>query len=144
MPSLLTELRLDAPHEHLALMPFLTSTPNRLKALHLAELPFTASAVLDDARVFGELRQLAIIEDLADDTMQWLSKSPLLAQLDHVTIGGPFTDDGLDFILREFARFSRVREIVLWGGIVSRQLRTLARKQLPQLLLLKAPPPTTW
>jgi len=85
-----------------------------------------------------------VVDDLADDVLQWLSRSPLLSQLNHLTVGGPFTDAGLDAVLREFARFSRVAELVLFGGAVSRSLRSMARKQLPQLLLLKQAPPVHW
>lgn len=143
VPPGLRELRLEAPRAHPTLLPFLTGPQNRLTTLHLTELPFE-SRDLFHGHAFSALKRLVLVEDLADDSLQWLSKSPLIRQLDHLTVGGPFTDLGLDFILREFARFSRIGEIVLWGGVISRQLRSLARKQLPQMLLLKQPPPAIW
>ena len=143
IPPALRELRLEAPRAHPSLLPFLTGEPNRLTTLHLTEVPFESGAVFE-SNAFGSLKRLALVEDLADDTLQWLSKSPLIRQLDHLTVGGPFTDRGLELVLREFARFSRIGEIVLWGGVISRQQRSLARKQLPQMLLLKQPPPATW
>lgn len=138
----LRDLWLEAPLAHPTLLPFLASAAANLHTLQLTEWPEPVEASLSDA--MPALRRLSVTDDLADDLLIWLAKSPLISQLDHLTIGGPFTDDGLEAVLRAFARFSRVSEIVLWGGAVSRQLRSMAKKQLPQLLLLKQAPAITW
>ena len=140
--STLRELWLEAPLAHPTLLPFLAAAAPSLQTLHLSELPHAPESVLE--RGFASLTRLSVVDDLADDVLQWLSRSPLLSQLNHLTVGGPFTDAGLDAVLREFARFSRVAELVLFGGAVSRSLRSMARKQLPQLLLLKQAPPVHW
>ena len=138
----LRELWLEAPLVHPTLLPFLASAAPSLHTLQLTELPQSPESVLETG--FPALKRLSLVDDLADDALQWLAKAPLLRQLNHLSVGGPFTDAGLDSVLREFARFSRVGELVFWGGAVSRSMRSMARKQLPQLLLLKQALPTPW
>ena len=143
MSALLRELRLEAPLEQPTLLPFLTAESNQLISLHLAETPCSTAEIFEGS-AFETLERLVLVDDLADDALEWLSRSPLLRKLTHLTVGGPFTDAGLDFVLRAFDRFSRLEQIVLWGGVISRELRAMARKQLPQMLLVKQAPPSTW
>ena len=135
MSPRLLELTLHAPADDPSLLPFLKS-PNSIHMLKVADLPLAESTVIDEL-TYPALRRLSIASDLTDDTLEWLAKSPLLRQLESLTVGGPFTDLGLERALREFVRFSRVKELVFWGGVISKPLRVLAKKQLPQLLLLK-------
>ncbi len=136
----LRELHLEAagPEEDPALLAFLDRAAH-LRSLTLLDVPGALEPLVTVER-FPRLGSLHLREDLADDALEHLAHSPLLARLDSLTLGGPFTDRGFEAVLREFVRFSRLKAMSLYGGTVSAQLRSLARKQLTQLTLSKSLP----
>jgi hypothetical protein len=74
----------------------------------------------------------------------WLANSPVLATLDHLALGGPLTDVGLDALLTNFARFSRLQTLVLYGGRFGPTRRKWAYKQLAQISFEPRRPPADW
>lgn len=91
-----------------------------------------------------KLRSLVLGDDLTDDVLIALTEAPLLAQLDELEVRGPFTDAGLDAVLRSVARFSRIAQLRFFGGAASTGLKRLAHRQLPQLTFAPKPPPRSW
>jgi uncharacterized protein (TIGR02996 family) len=129
-------LRLDAPVADPSLPVFLEAADWRqLTSLGLLDLPLPFEAVratLTPARL-PRLKHLELGEDLADELAACLATSPLVKTLETASLRGPFTDAGLDALLRESARLSRLKRLTLVGGAFSAPLRRMARKQLPQL-----------
>lgn len=132
----------DAPSP--ALEAWLAVAPSTLERLELleVELPFPSVRALIDRQ--QRLRTLHLEDDLPDDLAGWLAQSPVLATLEHLALGGPLTDDGLDAVLKHFARFSRLKTLVLYGGRFGPTARKWAYKQLPQLRFEPRRPPAGW
>jgi hypothetical protein len=132
----------DAPAP--ALEPWLAGVPSTLERLELlmVDLPHPALQALVDRQ--GRLRVLHLEDDLPDDLARWLAGSPVLKHLDHLALGGPLTDDGLDAVLTHFARFSRLKSVVLYGGVFGPTAKKWAFKQLPRLLFGKQRPGLEW
>ena len=91
-----------------------------------------------------KLRRLRLSDDLADGVMVALAESPLLRQLELLQFHGPFTDIGLDAVLKAAARFSRIPKLSFTGGSASGSLKRMAYKQLPQLELPTKRPVVAW
>lgn len=145
MKTGIRDLRLMPSFEIAAAWPFVETHASQLKVLHLSEAPWAIDQVLNaEGGQFSQLTELRLEHDLADDALMALSKSPLLKSLERVAVTGPFTDAGIDAVLKAFARFSRLREFIVAGGSVSKQLRSMAKKQLPQMLVLKNAPAAEW
>ena len=139
------DLRLLPSFEIDEAWPFVEAHATQLETLHLSEAPWAIEHVVrGQAGRFPHLTELRLEHDLADDALRALAKSPLLGKLERLVVAGPFTDAGIDEVLKAFARFSRLREIVIAGGSASKQLRSMAKKQLPQMLLLKNAPASQW
>ncbi len=121
-----------------------SGAPGTLERLELldVELPLGTTQKLVDRQT--ALRVLHLEDDLPDDLARWLAKSPVLSKLEHLALGGPATDEGLDAMLVDFARFSRLKTIVLYGGRFGPTLRKWAYKQLPRLTFEARRPPADW
>ena len=82
------------------LSPFLDSgaltSLERLELLDV-ELPLGTTQRLIAAQT--NLHTLHVEDDLPDDLAKWLAESPTMRTLDHLAIGGPATDVGLDAML---------------------------------------------
>lgn len=90
------------------------------------------------------LRRLRLSDDLADGVLVALAESPLLKHLELLQFHGPFTDLGLDAVLKAAARFSRIPKLSFTGGTASASLKRMAYKQLPQLELSMKRPVVAW
>lgn len=90
------------------------------------------------------LSRLHLEDDLVDDLARWLAVSPVLKTLDHLALGGPSTDEGLDAILVNFARFSRLKSLVLYGGRYTPATKRMAYRQLPQIRFDSVRPIRQW
>jgi hypothetical protein len=123
---------------------WLAGAPRTIDQLELlqCEVPHAALMKLIDGQ--WALRVLHLEDDLPDDLARWLADSPAISRLDHLALGGPFTDDGLDAILKRFARFSRLKSLVLYGGVFGPTIRKWAYKQLPQLTIERRRPGVGW
>jgi hypothetical protein len=146
LPPSLEQLELvDVPVFHGAGALLATPAP-RLRRLvigdeHLELAPLLARLSRD---THPALRELVLIDDLADDTLLALAASPLIAQLDVLQVHGPYTDAGLDAVVREAARFDRLARLVLSGGAASGALKREAYHRLPRLELPTRRPSTSW
>jgi len=116
---------------------WLTTPAPALEDLLLSELHVEVAQLLArwTLTTHPALRRLSLVDDLTDDVLVALAQSPLLKNLDALAVHGPFTDVGLDAVLRAAARFSRIASITLSGGAAGASLKRLAFKQLPQLQL---------
>lgn len=110
--------------------PALTTLALRDEHLDLARLVTRLSRATHPA-----LRRLTLADDLADDVLLALSGSPLLAQLDELTVHGPFSDAGLEAVVNAAARFDRLTRLVLSGGGPSSHVKRAAFRRLPRLEL---------
>jgi uncharacterized protein (TIGR02996 family) len=131
----LSELRIrDVRH------PTLTAFLGTVASDTLQRLELSVDAPLElkiDAvpRLRG-LRALQLEDDLADDLARWGAKAPIVKQLDHLALCGPMTDPGLDALLVEAARLSRLSRFELAGGHFSSGLKRMAYRQLPAISFL--------
>jgi uncharacterized protein (TIGR02996 family) len=142
-PSTLRELFIaDAPSP--SLVPWLQQAPASFERLELLELELPATTLQPLVDRQQRLRTLHLEDDLPDDVAVWLGNSPVLATLDHLALGGPLTDVGLDAVLTHFARFSRLRTLVLYGGRFGPTRRKWAYKQLAQISFEPRRPPSNW
>ncbi len=128
----LTDLRVrDVRHPSLtAFLSTFTSAP-----LRRLELSVDAPLELKVAVVprLPSLKVLQLEDDLADDLARWSARAPVVKHLDHLTLCGPMTDPGLDAMLIEAARLSRLSRLELAGGHFSSGLKRLAYRQLPAI-----------
>lgn len=142
-PRTLRELLIaDAPSP--SLVPWLQQAPGSFERLELLELDLPAAALQALVDRQRGLRTLHLEDDLPDDVAGWLAHSPVLATLDHLALGGPLTDVGLDAVLTNFARFSRLQTLVLYGGRFGPTRRKWAYKQLAQISFEPRRPPADW
>jgi uncharacterized protein (TIGR02996 family) len=121
--------------------PVRSEVPSALERLELLEVDTPLRPIVERQT---NLRVLHLEDDLPDDLARWLADSPAISRLDHLALGGPFTDDGLDAILKRFARFSRLKTLVLYGGVFGPTIRKWAYKQLPQLTIERRRPGPGW
>jgi uncharacterized protein (TIGR02996 family) len=80
------------------------------------------------------LVSLALEDDLADELARWAARAAVIKQLESLTLCGPMTDVGLDALLIEAARLSRLRALRLDGGHFGQRLKRLAWRQLPAMV----------
>ena len=132
----------DAPSP--SLVPWLQHAPGSFERLELLELDLPAATLQPLVDRQQGLRTLHLEDDLPDDVARWLANSPVLATLDHLALGGPMTDDGLDAVLTHFARFSRLQTLVLYGGRFGPTRRKWAYKQLAQISFEPRRPAPDW
>lgn len=132
--SRLERLELFDVHDD-ALLAWVPGLPPTLRHLELSEceLPLQAVGRLIEAQ--RTLETLHLESDLPNEALAWLARSKALSNVKHLAVGGPMTDPGLDAVLKDFARFSRLKTLVLYGGRFGADRRKWAFKQLPQLQL---------
>jgi uncharacterized protein (TIGR02996 family) len=139
-PHRLVDLRLRDV-QHPTLSPFL----NRLAgpALRHLELCLDASLATKTAVVARQpaLTSLHLEDDLADDLAGWAASAAVIKQLDALSLCGPMTDRGLDALLLEASRLSRLKALALAGGHFTAGPRRLAYKQLPRIVFHKSRTP---
>ncbi len=118
---------------HASLVPFLSGLDgHRLEALTLQ----LDVALEHKTGVVGRLpvvASLALEDDLADELARWAAKAPVVKHLNTLALCGPMTDLGLDALLLEASRLSRLRSLRLEGGHFQARLRRLAWRQLPAI-----------
>ncbi len=121
-----------------------TGAPTSLTRLELLEvdLPLGTAERFVDRQ--ASLRTLHLEDDLPDDLARWLAGSPVLSKLDHLALGGPATDVGLDAVLTHFARFARLKTLIFYGGRFGPTLKKWAYKQLPGVVFETRRPAADW
>jgi hypothetical protein len=130
------KLYLPAPGAALGLRQAVASAATEIDFRQLALGPDATCGILESSR-WPMLRAATIENDETDALCRTVALWPLVRQLDMVTIIGPFTTEGVDALLMQSARLSRLRQISLEGGRCDSATRRLASKQLPQLSLHK-------
>ncbi len=118
--------------------------PTALQHLELLELALPLHTTQRFIERQTSLEALHLEDDLPDDLAVWLAQSPVLSKLEHLALGGPATDVGLDAMLRHFARFSRLKTLIVYGGRYGPTVKKWAYKQLPQLVFEARRPPSGW
>lgn len=81
------------------------------------------------------LRKLVLQADDVDGALGWLSRAPLLRQLHELELHGPFTEAGVEQLLKVRGALPRLQRVTLAGGRTTPEFRRLARKLLPGLEL---------
>lgn len=117
--------------------PTLTGFLGQVDTSHLEELELCVDAPLvfktSVAARAPKLAQLALEDDLADELAAWAARTSVIRHLETLSLCGPMTDRGLDALLVEAARLSRLTRLRLEGGHFSGGLKRLAYRQLPTL-----------
>lgn len=101
--------------------------------LELFDLDFDTGDLFDAVGRQKKVKLLRLEHDLPTELVGWLNRSPVLSSVQHLALGGPSTDDTLDELLKSFARYSRLKTLLLYGGQFGRSWKARAYKQLPQI-----------
>lgn len=142
-PPLATLRCVRVRHPRLGALLVSSMTPS-LRALELSDVELAVDELLSLASR-ARLSALWLEHDLADDLAIALARSSLFKHLDVLVVGGPMTDRGLDALLLQWDRLSRLKKIVLYGGDHAATLKRAAYRQLPQLSFEKRrPAPDCW
>jgi hypothetical protein len=109
----------------------------RLEAPTLRELTLQLDAPLEQkTAVVGRLpglESLALEDDLADELARWAATASVVRVLRTLGLCGPMTDLGLDALLIEAARLSRLSALTIDGGHFGNRLKRQAYRQLPAI-----------
>lgn len=144
LPAALEELRVSDVRDG-SLAGWLSATTSTcLTRLELLDLELPHAAIHQIVERQDQLRTLHLEDDLPDALARWLAESPALARLEHLALGGPATDDGLEAIVTHFARFSRLERLVLYGGRFGATLRRHAYRALPRIVFAQRRPAADW